>query len=119
MSCIYTKVSGLKESVNHYFKLKFISAQARADILAYFNITFTLPGPLWNQFVVEVINLATGEDLTECGVKCRLHATQCDFFMVDDQICYLALLTETEGGDLVESSKEILSYNHEGIIFKE
>ena len=47
--------------------------------------------------MVEEIELVDGEGLTECGVKCELHATNCDFFGFGGTKCYIGDYSQTDG----------------------
>ena len=48
-----------------------------------FDVSFDLPDFAWNRYMFEVVDMNAGEGLTECGVKCELHKTGCDYFAFD------------------------------------
>ena len=60
------------------------------------------------------IELQDGEDLADCGVKCELHNSQCDFFAFSTQACYFGLYSQTDGSDVI-LSEDIQTYHKTGM----
>ena len=80
---------------------------------AVFDAQFPLPSEIWNRYMFEEIELQDGEDLADCGVKCEVHNSQCDFFAFSAQTCYFGLYSQTDGTDVI-LSEDIQTYHKTG-----
>ena len=72
----------------------------------------------------EEVELQDGEDLADCGVKCEIHKSQCDFFAHSSnsqmlqliQKCYFGIYTQTTG-TVISVDEDIQTYHKTGKIF--
>ena len=62
----------------------------------------------------EEVELQDDGDEVDCGVKCELHSTQCDFFGHSGNKCYFGIYSQTDGIDVV-NSEVIKTYHKSGI----
>lgn len=77
------------------------SANSLIHVNTVYDVNFDLPDFSWNRYMTEIIDLEDNEGLTECGVKCELHMTQCDFFAYAGSKCYLGIYSQIEGATVV------------------
>ena len=75
-----------------------MAANSEDHVQSTFDAPLELSGNTWNKYIFEQIELEDNEDKTECGVKCELCSTQCDFFVYDNDevspMCYLGIYSE-------------------------
>ena len=81
---------------------------------AVFDAQFPLPSEIWNRYMFEEMELQDGEDLADCGVKCEVHNSQCDFFAFSTQACYFGLYSQTDDSDVI-LSEDIQTYHKTGM----
>ena len=89
----------------------FSLVNAKMEIDNIYNAQFQLSGELWNKFIIDIIDLGSGEDYVECGVHCKLHSKGCDFFLTDLGQCLLGLYSQTDGY-LIKDPNELMSYHN-------
>ena len=91
---------------------------------AAFDSQFPLPSNIWNRYMFEEVELQDGEDLADCGVKCEIHKSQCDFFAHSSksqmlqliQKCYYGIYTQATG-TVINVDEDIQTYHKTGKIF--
>ena len=88
----------------------FFPGNAWSDINSRFGEKFTLSPSVWNKYVYETINQQSGEDNTECGIRCELSAFGCDFFLTASGKCYLAKYSHYGSGTVADNS-EVTTYH--------
>ena len=69
-----------------------------------YNEQFTLSSYIWNKYIFETYPLEDGQDQTECGIRCELSATHCDFFTIASGKCYLGRYSHWDAGLVSDSS---------------
>ena len=85
-------------------------SNALTHVNTVYDTIFDLPDFAWNRYMFENVELQDGEDVTECGVKCELHKTQCDFFGHSGAKCYFGIYSQTDGTDVVDA--EVMKTYH-------
>ena len=110
----YTKTGELMETIN---TLQIRSTNSLDHVNTVYDIIFDLPDFAWNRYMFETIDFESGEDSTDCGVRCELHSSQCDFFAYSGTKCYFGLYSQTQGTD-VTVPETIRTYHKSGKIHK-
>ena len=77
---------------------------AWSDINSRFNEQFTLSSYIWTKYIFATHVLDTGQDQTECGVRCELSVEQCDFFTISSGNCYLGRYLHWDQGTIEDQS---------------
>ena len=90
--------------IDHQFLHTFYIGNSWSDINSRFNEQFTLSSYIWTKYIFETHSVKSGEDQTECGVRCELSATQCDFFTIASGKCYLGRYTHWNLGTVQDGS---------------
>ena len=75
-----------------------------SDINSRFNEKFTLSSYIWNKYIFETHVLENGQDQTECGVRCELSGSHCDFFTIASGKCYLGRYSYWGSGTVSDSN---------------
>ena len=59
---------------------------------------------IWTKYIFETHDLKSGQDHTECGVRCELSSSHCDFFTVASGKCYLGRYSYWGSGTVSDSN---------------
>ena len=89
---------------------------AWSDINSRFNEQFTLSSYIWTKYIFETYPVDPGQDQTECGVRCELSGSHCDFFTVASGKCYLGRYAYYPEGTVSDSSVPT-TYHKTGTVF--
>jgi hypothetical protein len=91
--------------------LRILKENSEIYINDCFSYWFRLPGETLKSCGFESVILHPDQSLTDCGIKCILSATTCDFFYYEFPKCYLAAYNCTSGLDVPVPS-EFKSYHN-------
>ena len=78
---------------------------------AVYNYQFSLPANVWTKHVFETQEVY---DISECSVMCELHQSNCDFFVHQNNNCYLALYSKLDVN--IPISDTLTTYHKQGEI---
>ena len=69
-----------------------------------YNEQFTMSSSIWTKYIFESIDQDTGQDQIECGVRCEIADTTCNFFLVASGKCHLGRYDYYGSGTVVDSN---------------
>ena len=69
-----------------------------------YNEQFTMSSAIWTKYIFESIDQDTGQDHIECGVRCEIADTTCNFFLVASGKCHLGRYDYFGSGTVVDSN---------------
>ena len=81
------------------------------DLNSRFSEQFTLSSYIWTKYIYETFVLELGQDRTECGIRCELLTSHCDFFTVASGMCYLGRYSHWDSGIVEDLSIPITYHN--------
>ena len=81
-----------------------LSANSWNDLNSMYNEQFTLSSAIWTKYIFESFDLGDGQDHIECGVKCEISDTTCNFFLVASDKCHLGRYDHYGSGTVVDSN---------------
>ena len=84
--------------------LYFNIGNAWSNLNGFYNEQFTLSSSIWNKYIFETYDLKTGEDHTECGLRCEFSGSHCDFFTVASNKCYLGRYSHWDAGTVSDTT---------------
>ena len=80
------------------------SANSWNDLNSMYNEQFTLSSAIWTKYIFESFDLSDGQDHIECGVKCEISDTTCNFFLVASDKCHLGRYDHYGSGTVTDSN---------------
>ena len=81
-----------------------LSANSWNDLNSMYNEQFTLSSAIWTKYIFESFDLGDGQDHIECGVKCEISDTTCNFFLVASDKCHLGRYDYYGSGTVTDSN---------------
>ena len=91
----------------YVFKILFLIFldPAWSDISSLYNDSPYLSSYIWTKYIFEThIPVESGQDYRECGVRCELSGSQCDFFLISYSNCHLGRYSYWNQGTVVDSN---------------
>ena len=94
------------------FKILFLNflEPAWSDISSLYDEKTYLSSYIWTKYIFEThILVESGQDYRECGVRCELSGSQCDFFLIstsncNPKCCHLGRYSYWNLGTVVDST---------------
>ena len=69
-----------------------------------YNEQFTLSSAIWTKYIFDSFDQEAGEDHIECGVRCEIADTTCNFFLVASGKCHLGRYDHYGSGTVADSN---------------
>ena len=95
-------------------KIKIRTKHAAEYVSTAYDSVFTLP----DTSLFDSVDFEDGEDIGNCGARCDLHESQCDFFGTSETKCYFGIYSQTGEETDVDSDNvnQIKTYHKSGTI---
>ena len=95
-------------------KIKIRRKHSAEYVSTAYDSVFNLP----DTSLFDSVDFEDGEDLGNCGARCDLHESQCNFFGTSETKCYFGIYSQTDGETVVDSDNvnQIKTYHKSGMI---
>ena len=80
------------------------------DLDSIYNEETYLSSYIWTKYIFETHILESGQDYRECGIRCELSGSQCDFFLISNSDCHLGRYSYWNQG-IVEDTNRRYTYH--------
>ena len=93
-------------------KIKIQRKRSAEHVSTVYDSVFNLP----DTSLFDSVDFEDGEDLGNCGARCDLHESQCDFFATSETKCYFGSYSLTDGETVGDSDNvnQIKTYHKSG-----
>ena len=80
------------------------------DLDSIYNEETYLSSYIWTKYIFETHTLESEQDYRECGIRCELSGSQCDFFLISNSDCHLGRYSYWNQG-IVEDTNRRYTYH--------